>query len=97
MPAFVAEGLDVPQSSVPLLVEELWSDQVSIWIDRISQQFINVVACISDDTARRILKRWISYFAPEYAPNTSLYTQSYDKAWFKMSLNQCDNFEQSER
>jgi hypothetical protein len=71
--ALISEGLDVPGTCFELLIKELWSDGVSVWVDLISRKFPLALANMSDDTMRRVLERWIKHLLPNYALNSIQY------------------------
>ena len=74
----LSEGLDMPEDSSLLLMKEIWSDSVSVWIDLISPDFSLTMANISDDMTTSILEKWARYFIPSEATRTTQHIHVYN-------------------
>ena len=57
--ALLSEGLDVPSICTALLVKEMWSDDVSTWIDLISPKFPIAMSTINDNSVEYVTENWI--------------------------------------
>ena len=78
--AMIAEGLSVPSCVTHLLVEELWSDGVSEFVHRISQDLPLVLAQSTEATIKNIAERWVKSYIPDPSRDPAYYTMAYDAA-----------------
>lgn len=78
--AMSAGGLNIPGSCADLLVEELWFDGYSAWVDRLSQTLPLAMAHLSDAIIERIAKGWVGNHIPDPNADPVYYANAFDAA-----------------
>jgi hypothetical protein len=78
--AMIVEGLDVPGSCAELLVEELWFDGYSAWVDRVSQALPQAIAGVDNATLKHIAERWVGSSIPDPQADPAYSERAYEAA-----------------